>query len=278
MTLKSILLSLCCLLFIGQSCVRKKIYKAELTHRQQCEARESVLNRELADRKSETQQLIDRVGELSKDLGRKESEIAELRAKIVSLSNSSTQNNTRLTEEITALNSALQTAQSQVNELSANLKRIETARAARQTVLQQLKSALDTALVQFDWTSRVESDHVELLMPDQQIFEGNGLSVTQKGRSSLEAIAQVMLNRPTLSVEIITYTDNKLPKNAKNLTDTWDWSLQRATNLVRILVADYTVNANQLTPIGKGEFYPVATNETPEGRAQNRRTIIIFKP
>jgi chemotaxis protein MotB len=277
MTLKSTLLSLCCLLLSGTACVKKKLYKSELTQRQQCEARESVLNRELADRKNESRQLVDRIEELSKTTGRQESEMAELRAKIVALSNTSSQTNARLTEEKAALTTSLQSAQKQMDEMSANLKEIQDTKAAQNARLNVLKNQLDTALVQANVTAQVADDRVELLLPDLLLFENNGVSLSKNGRIALESLAEVLSRRPSVAVEIVAYTDNKLPKNAKNISDTWDWSLQRATTLVRTLVTDLGINANQLTPVGKGEFYPLASNETSEGRAQNRRTVFVFK-
>ncbi|MFC1733710.1 flagellar motor protein MotB, partial [candidate division KSB1 bacterium] len=52
----------------------------------------------------------------------------------------------------------------------------------------------------------------------------------------------------------------------------------RATSVVRILVNDYNLSPIQVTASGKGEYYPKADNETPEGRAVNRRTEIIIAP
>ena len=73
--------------------------------------------------------------------------------------------------------------------------------------------------------------------------------------------------------------DNTLPKGAKNMDDTWDWSLIRAVNVTRLLIRDFNINANQLTPVAKGEYYPVTSNETAEGRLRNRRTVLaIFPP
>ncbi|MEZ4919872.1 MAG: OmpA family protein [Saprospiraceae bacterium] len=82
--------------------------------------------------------------------------------------------------------------------------------------------------------------------------------------------------RPEINVLIEAHTDNKLPKS-KTIEDSWDWSQQRATNILRILVTEYNVNANQLTPVGKGEFYPITSNETAEGRQANRRTTFVLK-
>jgi chemotaxis protein MotB len=48
--------------------------------------------------------------------------------------------------------------------------------------------------------------------------------------------------------------------------------------VTRLLIRDFNINANQLTPVGKGEYYPVASNETSEGRQRNRRTVLVIYP
>ncbi|MGL4806766.1 MAG: OmpA/MotB family protein, partial [Bacteroidales bacterium] len=73
------------------------------------------------------------------------------------------------------------------------------------------------------------------------------------------------------------HTDSK-PINTVQFKDNWDLSVIRATSVVRILTKDYGVNPLQIVPSGRGEFSPVADNETADGRAKNRRTEIIMAP
>ena len=72
-------------------------------------------------------------------------------------------------------------------------------------------------------------------------------------------------------------TDSK-PINTAQFKDNWDLSVIRATSVVRILTKDYGVKPLQIQPCGRGEFMPVADNETADGRAKNRRTEIIMAP
>lgn len=117
-----------------------------------------------------------------------------------------------------------------------------------------------------------------LSLPDKTLFDAkNGQEISNSGKALLSPLAQILTERPEVSVEVVSHTDNALPKD-KTLLDTWDWSLRRATNLVRLLVRDFNVNANQLTPVGKGEYYPLTSNATAEGRQKNRRTVVMLKP
>ncbi|WP_368321423.1 flagellar motor protein MotB, partial [Parabacteroides distasonis] len=78
-------------------------------------------------------------------------------------------------------------------------------------------------------------------------------------------------------VYIEGHTDSK-PINTAQFKDNWDLSVIRATSVVRILTKDYGVNPLQIQPCGRGEFMPVADNETADGRSKNRRTEIIMAP
>ncbi|MEI6410943.1 MAG: OmpA family protein, partial [Bacteroidota bacterium] len=124
----------------------------------------------------------------------------------------------------------------------------------------------------------IEDETVQLTLPDKSLFETTGLNVSAAGKNLLTPLANFLAERPELDIDVVAYTDNVLPKDNKSLKDTWDWSLQRATNIVRLLIREYNVNANQLTPVGRGEFYPVTSNETADGRQQNRRTVVVFRP
>ncbi len=62
------------------------------------------------------------------------------------------------------------------------------------------------------------------------------------------------------------------------LQDNWDLSVKRATSVVRVLQEDYGVAPQRMTAAGRSYYIPVASNETAEGRAANRRTRIVILP
>ena len=62
------------------------------------------------------------------------------------------------------------------------------------------------------------------------------------------------------------------------MQDNWDLSAARATNVVRLLTDEYMMDPKRLTAAGRGEFSPVADNNSAEGKAKNRRTEIVLSP
>ena len=73
------------------------------------------------------------------------------------------------------------------------------------------------------------------------------------------------------------HTDNVSYKKGV-LMDNWDLSVKRATAVVRVLQNQYGLDPAKMAAAGRGEYMPLTTNDTPEGRAVNRRTRIVILP
>lgn len=100
-------------------------------------------------------------------------------------------------------------------------------------------------------------------------------NIAIKGREALNTIAKVMRDFPHVTCLVVGNTDT-IPVKGK--ADNWTLSTERANAVVRILHETYNINPARLTAAGKSKFNPVASNDTPEGRARNRRVEIIFVP
>lgn len=263
------------------SCVKPKIYRAELAARSAAEAREKVLGLELNERKKETALLIKSTETLARDLGRQDAEIADLKLQLAATTRSMGESASKLSSEKAALEKNFSTTNATLDQRNSLIKKVKSVQDKRKSILTELESDLVKAYFPFNnagITALSEGESIMLTLPDAALFEPTGLSISLKGKEILKPLAEFLAARPSLSIEVNAYTDNLLPAKEKSLKDTWDWSLVRATNAVRMLIRDFNVNANQITPIGKGEYYPVTSNETPEGRQKNRRTVVILRP
>jgi Flagellar motor protein len=118
---------------------------------------------------------------------------------------------------------------------------------------------------------------VYVAMSDKLLFESGSAKVDKRGKEALAKLADVLNKQNDIDVFIEGHTDNK-PINTVQFKDNWDLSVIRATSVVRILTKDYGVSSLQIQPSGRGEFMPVASNETADGRSKNRRTEIIMAP
>jgi len=268
-------------LVCSSSCVKSRIYRAELAARSAAEAREKVLVQELLDRKRETAQLTKTTENLARDLGKQDNQIADLNEKLAATAQSMGESASKLASEKAALEKNLASTNSNLEQRNALINRVKSVQDKRKKILSELESELIKAYFPHSSagvTAVSEGESIMLTLPDASLFEPSGMNISAKGKDLLKPLAEFLAARPALSVELVAYTDNVLPPKEKTLKDTWDWSLARATNVVRMLIRDFNVNANQLTPIGKGEFYPITSNETPDGRQKNRRTVVVLRP
>ena len=151
---------------------------------------------------------------------------------------------------------------------------------AQNEKVQALLNNIQNALMGFssDELSVQEKDgKVYVAMSDKLLFQSGSATVDNRGKEALSKLAEVLKVQTDIDVMIEGHTDNK-PINTVQFKDNWDLSVIRATSVVRILTKDYGINPLQIQPSGRGEFMPIATNETTEGRSRNRRTEIIISP
>ena len=69
-----------------------------------------------------------------------------------------------------------------------------------------------------------------------------------------------------------------VPISKPNIRNNWDLSTLRASSVVQALQNNYGIDPKRLTAGGRGEYNPVASNASPDGKARNRRTEIIITP
>ncbi|MBL7774387.1 MAG: OmpA family protein [Saprospiraceae bacterium] len=267
------------LVILFGACVPAKKYRAELSGREKCEAREQVLVREVLDRRKETADLVRQVGDLNRTIGMQDAELRDLKIELTSRTQQMGESSSKLVTEKARLERDLAGVSAQLEKRQALIQSVSSAQKSRASILATLKSTLARDYsASSGYDLEVGAEAVLLTLPDAAIFDKNGAAVSAAGVKALQALAALLSSRPELDVEVQAYTDNTVPRGLKNADDTWDWSLMRATNIVRVLIREFNVNANQLTPVGKGEFYPLASNETADGRQRNRRTVLVIYP
>ena len=152
--------------------------------------------------------------------------------------------------------------------------------ARQDSITKRLNDVLRNALLGFnsdELSVEVKNGKVYVSMTDKLLFKSGSAAVEAKGKEALKLLAEVLDKNPDIDILIEGHTDN-VPIKTAVYRDNWDLSVARATSIVRILTDDYKIVPTRLTASGKGEFSPRATNETPEGRALNRRTEIILSP
>ncbi len=140
-----------------------------------------------------------------------------------------------------------------------------------------LKSAIGN-LDDKDINVKVDKGVVYVDISDKLLFKSGSYDVTDKAQEVLGKVAKVINNQPDLEFLVEGHTDNKQFRGNGTLLDNWDLSVKRATSVVRILETKYKVPASRMTAAGRSEYVPIASNDTKEGNAINRRTRIVILP
>lgn len=177
--------------------------------------------------------------------------------------------NTSLSEKITELQEREKTISELQHMIDEQNQRV-----------QDLLSSVKDALLGFsndELTVREEDGKVYVAMSDKLLFDSGKAIVNEQGKAALGKLAGVLNRQNEIDVYIEGHTDN-VPIKTAVFQDNWDLSVIRATSVVRILTETYGVNPLQIQPCGRGEYKPVDTNTTADGKSRNRRTEIIMAP
>src|ERR1700760_4249204 len=129
-----------------------------------------------------------------------------------------------------------------------------------------------------DINIKVDKGVVYIDISDKLLFNSGKWDVTPAAKTVLGKVATVLKAQPDIEFMVEGHTDNKPYDHPGQIKDNWDLSTKRATSIVRILQKEYGLDPAHITAAGRGEYVPVSSNDTNEGRAANRRTRIVILP
>jgi len=143
---------------------------------------------------------------------------------------------------------------------------------------QQLNQNLQAQVAANQVQIKQLQNRLEVTMVNSILFPEGGWELHQQGRESLNNVLPALQGLSGKQIVIGGYTDNLqiLPPLSNRFPTNWDLSAARAISVVRYFEAQ-GIDPNQLSAVAFGQFHPVASNDTPEGRAQNRRINIVIQ-
>ena len=126
---------------------------------------------------------------------------------------------------------------------------------------------------------KARKDRTTLFLSDD-LFAPKSLEITNQGKQKLLMLANAIRNNKKQMIFIEGHTDN-VPVSAalkKQYPSNWEVSLARAAAVARFLQTQADLEPERLVVSGHGQYKPVASNKTSEGRRQNRRVEIFLGP
>ena len=288
------------------SCVSSKVYKdlegkyADLQQEngelsEDLESTREKAAQDLQALQAQYETLVSERDQLQKDLEASREKYANLQKSYDALeanSSSAIAENSRrnrellaeLDEKETALLAEKERLEQLEEDLAARSQRVDELEgviAAKDAKMNALKNSLSKALTNFEGkglTVEQRDGKVYVSMENKLLFSSGSWAVGAEGREAVEQLGTVLAENPDIAVLIEGHTDNVPYNGSGALKDNWDLSTKRATAIVHILQENNGIDPENLTAAGRGEFSPIASNASPEGKAKNRRIEVILTP
>ncbi|MCH7547952.1 MAG: OmpA family protein [Candidatus Krumholzibacteriota bacterium] len=210
---------------------------------------------------------------MKKEIAVRESKISELEADIDQKS-----------QEIAALDETIITKQGEIDAFEQELQSLGGAMDQEADRADQLNADLARALGDLQDKDKVHLEAMEgmskVTMPSGATFGSGSANLTAEGKSIIDTIWEVLSQYPDRDIFIEGHTDS-IPigaELAEHFPTNWALSSARAVSVLQYVLSKYAAEAGRLGAVGFGEYRPVATNSTEEGRSLNRRVVISVRP
>ena len=146
---------------------------------------------------------------------------------------------------------------------------------ANLTTLQaELQQALQHEISQHTVALHRESEGLVISLREFGFFDSGSAALRPSALPALDRIASILAVR-TCRLRIEGHTDN-VPIHTVQMASNWELSTARSTELVRLLIVRYSFSPDRLSAAGYAEYHPIASNNTLQGRAQNRRVDVVI--
>ena len=168
----------------------------------------------------------------------------------------------------------------QINESNQYIRHLVEVKSKSDSLNMVLTNNLTRSLSQDEMKEvdvQVLKGVVYISLADNMLYKSGSYEINARAAQTLSKIAKIIKDYKDYDVLIEGNTDN-VPINKTNIRNNWDLSALRASSVVQALQNDYGVDPKRLTAGGRGEYNPVATNDTEVGKQRNRRTQIIITP
>jgi chemotaxis protein MotB len=258
------------------SCVSSKKFKG-------LQSKYDSLNNAYGALQNDLKNCNSKTASLTHDKSDCDARVAALQKQIDFLKENNTQALKQL-EDMSVISSAqAQSIRKSLDNLGAKDAYIQSLQAAmahkdslNMALVNNLKGAIGNLNDQ-DINIKVDKGVIYVDISDKLLFATGKYNVAPRAQEVLGKVAQVLKAQPDIEFMVEGHTDN-VPFRRGDLLDNWDLSVKRATAVIRILQNKYGLQPAHMAAAGRGEYVPVASNDTPDGRQLNRRTRIVILP
>jgi chemotaxis protein MotB len=160
---------------------------------------------------------------------------------------------------------------------SASPSQAEAQAFSLQKAQEEIQKALDPEIKRHEVAMSVRAEGLVVSLREMGFFDSGSSALRPNSLDAITRLATVLKERPE-NLRVEGHTDN-VPIHTARFANNWELSTARATGLIHVLITTYGLPPNRLSVAGYAEYHPVSSNDTPEGRAQNRRLdVVILAP
>jgi chemotaxis protein MotB len=253
----------------SQGCVSNKKYAELQSKYDELQQRSRDLNQKYQGSQQDLSGSSTRVKSLEEQIASEKSNVKALQDALDKCLNSSSQGNVNISKLVDEINSSNKYIQQLVNakNKSDSLNMVLTNNLTRSLSREEMK----------DVDVQVLKGVVYISLADNMLYKSGSYEISPAASATLSKIAKIITDYKDYEVLIEGNTDN-VPISQTNIRNNWDLSALRASSVVQSLQNTYNVDPKRLTAGGRGEYNPVAGNDTEAGKMKNRRTQIIITP
>ena len=255
------------------SCVSKKNYEGLQTKYSQLQNDYNTAQVRIAEYTSDSKSLAARLAEEQK---RNE----ELREAYNNLQKAYSQLQGDYTNNISQGNVNISKLVDEINASNKFIKQLVDAKSKSDSLNQALTNKLTRSLTREEMADvdvQVLKGVVYISLADNMLYKSGSYEIGDRAHETLSKIAKIIQDYKEYDVLVEGNTDN-VPISKTNIRNNWDLSALRASSVVQALQTQYGIDPKRMTCGGRGEYNPLASNNTEKGKQRNRRTQIIITP
>lgn len=205
----------------------------------------------------------DEVNKLLSDLDKIKKQLEEREGELI-----------RQTSELEMMNMELIDKEARLNELQEVLdQKNAEVKALKDKVANALRGFENSGLNVFE-----KNGKVYVSMDEKLLFSTASWEIGPEGERAIKELAVLLENDPNINILIEGHTDNVPYRGSGQVKDNWDLSVMRSTSVVKSLLKYGKIDPKRISASGRGEYFPIDSENTAQARAKNRRTEIILTP
>ena len=264
----TLIIAAAAMLFVT-SCTSTKKFNALYSNYNKVMARNSELTREGEECKNNLDKATVLISGLRDQINSEREHVKSLESALNKCLTSANQGNVNISKLVDEIN----LSNKYIKELIASKSKSDS---LNMVLTNNLTRSLSKDELQ-DVDVKVLKGVVYISLSDNMLYKSGSYEISDKAGTTLSKIAKIIKDYKDYDVLIEGNTDS-VPIAKPNIRNNWDLSALRASSVVQSLQNTFGVDPQRLTAGGRGQYNPVASNATPEGRTMNRRTEIIITP